>query len=90
MIGAWVAFMYRATVHPSVLFPVGICTREWFTDLIFAIRRRGIKTIVITHFVMVLLRGLRATVDFGIEEHVWGNFVALDEHIISDNGTGFP
>ena len=83
-------FMYGATVLPSVLFPVVICTGEWFTDLIFAIRRRGIEAFVITHFVTVHLRGLRATVDFGIVEHMWRHFVALDEHIIPDNGTGFP
>ena len=43
-----------------------------------------------THFVTVQLRGLRATVDFGVEEHMWSNFVALDQDIITDNGTWFP
>ena len=43
-----------------------------------------------THFVTVQLRGLRATVDFGVEEHMWSNFIALDQDIVTDNGTGLP
>ena len=85
-----VTFMYGATVLPSVLFPVVIRTGEWFADLILALRRRRCEAFVMTHFVTVQLRGLGATVDFGVEEHMWSNFVALDQDIITDNRTRFP
>ena len=79
-------------LQPSVFIPAfgDSCRKERYTNLILAIMWRGVEAIPLTDFVMVFLHVLRATVDFRIVEHVWGKFIALDEHIIANNRTGFP
>ena len=86
------AFMECTALKPSVFIPAVVDSYriEIYTNLVLAIMRRGVETAPPTNFVIMILHVLRATVDFRIVEHVWGKFIALDEHIIANNRTGFP
>ena len=84
--------MYRTALQPSVFIPAfgDSYRKERYANLILALMWWGVKTAPSTNFVIMILHVLRATVDFRIVEHVWGKFVALDEHIIANHRTGFP
>ena len=85
-------FMDCTALKPSVFIPAfgDSYWKEVYTNLVLTIMRRGVETAPPTNFIIMILHVLRATVDFRIVEHVWGKFIALDEHIIADHRTGMP
>ena len=81
-----------------VVLPIIVCTKKGLAQLIPPINNgmggEGIIGITVLSFTLVhgvsAVLDVSSTVGLGKEQQVIMDFVALDKHIIADNGTRLP